>query len=105
MHRVLYALGALLFLGAVRCTADTGGLISNSSFETVVKGKATGWASYYSGYVVDSTVSHTSTHSISCTNTTLSDSRGAYYNVTLNQAAASPIKVDGWSKASHVAET
>jgi hypothetical protein len=77
-------------------------MLTNPSFETVSGGTATGWTAFVSGYAVDNTVAHGGTQSIRCDNLSATDARGGCRVLVLNQTAASPILITGWSKASNV---
>ncbi|HZO91646.1 MAG TPA: carbohydrate binding domain-containing protein [Chthonomonadaceae bacterium] len=102
MNRALAALVGLLLLMTPCAWAQAQALNSNTGFETVVNGSASGWSPYWQGYVVDSTVRHSGVNSIKCVNTATTDRRGAFVLITLNQTTATPLSITGWSKASGV---
>ncbi|MGE3458244.1 MAG: hypothetical protein AB7O24_24225 [Kofleriaceae bacterium] len=74
--------------------------VANPGFET----GATGWASYGSGYTIDSAVGHASAASVRLDNNTTSttDSFGASQTVTFSQQTPRPILLRAWSKAQDV---
>ena len=63
----------------------------------------TAWTAFgVSGYAVDSSTRHNGSDSLRCDLTDSNGVAGALSTVTLNQAAAAPVVVTGWSKAQGV---
>jgi len=72
-------------------------LLSDGGFEKANEAD-TEWRPYEQGYSVDRTQAHSGRQSIQCANTSENERRGAIAIVQLNQKAAAPIVVSGWSK-------
>jgi hypothetical protein len=95
---------AYAHLGIV--SADSANLILNYSFEidNDEDGLPDVWQPYEKGfdYDISGLNAKTGTRSVHVANDSLSESRGVYVGVTLNQSAAADLELSGWSKAVNV---
>lgn len=87
-------------------TADSTNLVLNFSFEIDDNddGVPDVWRSYVKGFVYDTTGAHARTgrRSVSVRNDSLTESRGVYCSIDVNQAVPADLELSGWSKAEDV---
>ena len=95
----------LLALTVSRSARGQTNLLTNPGFDTTQSGAATGWKAFSSGYTVDAATTHSGAASVTMTNTTATDVRGAYQVVPINQTRPWPLVLTAWSKSSNVSGT
>lgn len=84
------------------CQTNSTQLLSNTSFEDVANGQATGWNIYGSGYSMDNTVAHSGGWSVKLSNADTSSVQGIEYSIVLNQTTPGPVVASVWNKAQAV---
>jgi hypothetical protein len=95
-----FALAFRTLIALIALSSAPPDLLSNPGFE-----RASGWTAYEAGFAFDETVRRSGERSIRCVSAAQDELRGATYRIVLNQTAAAPIIVSGWSRAQGVSGT